>query len=169
MARKLKPDWDGQGVLFAAGRSRRILRNGKRQNAETALMRECSEWMSRHPEIVVWFGRANAGLAWQGRVARVDRGVVETGNGEVLDLARTEILVRPRRLTLMPEGTPDFIVALRSGTVCFVECKLDGEGLREEQAEVAERLRAVGVTALVVHSVDELASNLRRIVLGEDE
>lgn len=49
-------------------------------------------------------------------------------------------------------AVPDRLVLLPSGRVVFVECKAPGEKPRPEQLREHERLRALGVTVVVLDS-----------------
>lgn len=142
MPRKSRPEWDGQNLLpgVARARSRRVRRNGRRQNAETVLMRACLDWIALHPGIVPKAWRNNSGLA------------ILRGGGA---------------LQLAPIGAPDIVGILADGRFLGVECKLPGEEPSAEQAEFLGLIQQSGGVALVVRGVDELGADLRRIVLGE--
>ena len=131
-----KADHTGQGLLFAGARSRRVKRNGRRQNAETGLMRACLDWLALHPGIVPMAWRNNSGLA---------------------------LLRKGGVLKLAPIGSPDIVGFLADGRFLGVECKLPGEEPTEEQAEFLGLIQRSGGVALVVHTVDELAADLVRI------
>lgn len=137
MARKLKPDWDGQGVLFAGGRSRRRKRNGRLGNAETALCNDCLEWCAEHPGMVAMAWRNNSGMAF-------------LRNGGAMKLA--------------PKGSPDIVGWLVNGIFLGIECKLPGQEVEEDsdQAECHALMARTNAAGLVVHSVEELATKVRR-------
>ena len=142
MPRKSRPEWDGQQLLpgMAHARSRRVRRNGKTQNAETVVTNECLDCLAKRPGIVAFAWRNNSGMAF-----------LRYGGA----------------ITLAPEGSPDIIGQLVDGRFLGVECKLPGEEPTELQVDFLERIRRYGGVALVVHSAEELAADLRRIVCGE--
>lgn len=138
MARRSRPEWDGQHLLpgMAAARSRKVRRNGRRQNAETVLMRACLDWIALHPGIVPKAWRNNSGLA---------------------------VLRRGGAIQLAPIGSPDIVGFLADGRFVGIECKLPGEEPSEEQAEFLGLIQRSGGVALVVRGVDELDADLKRI------
>lgn len=132
--RRPKPDHDGQNVLWAAGRTRRVRRGGRRQNAETALVRACLDWAALHPGIVPRAWRNNAGIA-----------LLRSGGA----------------MALAPQGSPDIVGFLADGRFLGVECKLAGNEPTTEQVEWLTAIAEAGGVAIVAHSVEELAEDIR--------
>lgn len=130
-----------QRLLWAGAKTRRVFRSGRRENAETGLVRAIIEWANLHQDLVPFIARLNAGIA-----RSID-------GRHVLKLA--------------PKGSPDVIGCLATGRFLGAECKLPGEPVRSEQAARLEDIRSAGGLALVVSSVDEFADDVRRAIQEE--
>ncbi|MCH8517485.1 MAG: VRR-NUC domain-containing protein [Cyclobacteriaceae bacterium] len=68
-----------------------------------------------------------------------------------------------KNVKLAPPGTPDLQAVLPGGRVLWIEVKGDGDTLRDSQKKMHSRLREMGHTVIVAHSVDDVADYLSSI------
>ena len=85
--------------------------------------------------------RTNAGSAWGGKYVNIP----PYGN----------VVIKPRKIELMPKGFSDLLFVGTDGRVAFIECKDDKGTLRPEQERFLKLMRSYGHRAGVARSVEE--------------
>ena len=86
--------------------------------------------------------RCNAGEFWQGK--------------QVYSPSyRQDILLDIRRVAGLPKGFSDLLYLSPNGKTAFIEVKKPGGAVRPDQIKFIERMRSMGYTAGIAHSVEE--------------
>lgn len=76
-------------------------------------------------------------------------------------------MIRVCRQRPMVKGWPDYYVLSSEGRDCFIEFKREGEGLRDDQALIAQELVRRGKRVYVVTSAASLKPVLNWLLTGK--